>query len=54
MYFACGVANPHLYRAVFLDPPPEDDGLGAGSYERLVALVRRCVIGGRFPAAQES
>jgi AcrR family transcriptional regulator len=54
VYFASGVANPHLYRAMFLDPPQEDDDLGAGTYERLVALVRRCVTAGRFPAAQES
>jgi AcrR family transcriptional regulator len=54
VFFASGVANPHLYRAMFLDRPPEEDDLGAGTYERLVALVRRCVIAGRFPAAQES
>jgi AcrR family transcriptional regulator len=54
VFFASGVANPHLYRAMFLDRPSEDDNLGAGTYERLVALVRRCVTAGRFPAAQES
>jgi AcrR family transcriptional regulator len=54
VFFASGVANPHLYRAMFLDRPPEDDNLGAGTFERLVALVRRCVSVGRFPAAQES
>lgn len=54
VFFASGVANPHLYRAMFLDRPPEDDNLGAGTFERLVALVRRCVTVGRFPAAQES
>ena len=53
MYFASGVANPHLYRAMFLDPPPEDDDLGAGTFDRLVTLIRRCVAGGRFPDAQE-
>jgi AcrR family transcriptional regulator len=53
-YFAAGVANPHLYRAMFLDRPPQEDDLGAGTYQRLVALVRRCVLAGRFPAAQES
>jgi AcrR family transcriptional regulator len=52
VFFAGGVANPHLYRAMFLDRPPEEDNLGAGTYERLVALVRRCVTAGRFPAAQ--
>lgn len=54
VFFASGVANPHLYRAMFLDRPPEDDNLGAGTFERLVALVRRCMTAGRFPAAQES
>ncbi len=54
VFFAAGVANPHLYRAMFLDRPPEDDNLGAATYERLVALIRRCVTAGRFPAAQES
>ncbi|GAA3934799.1 TetR family transcriptional regulator [Amorphoplanes auranticolor] len=54
LFFAAGVASPHLYRAMFLDRPPTEDDLGAGTYERLVALVRRCVSAGRFPAAQES
>jgi AcrR family transcriptional regulator len=54
VFFAAGVANVHLYRAMFLDPPSEDDDLGAGTYQRLVALVRRCVTAGRFPAARES
>jgi AcrR family transcriptional regulator len=54
VFFASGVANPHLYRAMFLDRPAEDDNLGAGTFERLVALVRRCMIVGRFPAGQES
>ncbi|MFD0853714.1 TetR-like C-terminal domain-containing protein, partial [Actinomadura adrarensis] len=53
-FFASGVANHHLYRAMFIDPPPEDDDLGAETFERLVALIRRCVSAGRFPAAQES
>jgi hypothetical protein len=48
------VANVHLYRAMFLDPPSEDDDLGAGTYQRLVALVRRCVTAGRFPAGRDS
>ena len=52
VFFDSGVVNPHLYRAMFLDRPPEDDDLGAGTYERLVALVHRCVTAGRFAAAQ--
>jgi AcrR family transcriptional regulator len=51
-FFASGVANPHLYRVMFLDRSPEDDNLGAGSYERLVSLIGRCVAAGRFPAAE--
>lgn len=54
VFFASGVANPHLYRAMFLDRAPEEDNLGAGTFQRLVVLVRRCMIAGRFPAAQES
>ena len=54
VFFAEGVASPHLYRAMFLDPPPRDDDLGAGIFDRIVALVRRCVAAGRFPAAQKS
>jgi AcrR family transcriptional regulator len=54
VFFASGVANPHLYRAMFLDRSPPDDNLGAATFERLVALIRRCVAAGRFPTAQES
>jgi AcrR family transcriptional regulator len=54
VFFASGVVNPHLYRAMFLDRTPEDDSLGAATFERLVALIRRCVAAGRFPTAQES
>jgi AcrR family transcriptional regulator len=52
VYFAAGVANPHLYRAMFLDRQPEDDDLGAETYARLVTLLDRCVAAGRFPAAE--
>ncbi len=54
VFFASGVASPHLYRAMFLDRPPEDDDLGAGTYQRIVDLIGRCVDAGRFPAAQDS
>lgn len=52
VFFASGVGNPHLYRAMFLDRQPETDDLGAGIYERLVSLVDRCVAAGRFSAAE--
>lgn len=54
VFFAGGLANPHLYRAMFLDPPAEEDDLGAGTFDRLVALIRRCIAAGRFPDAPES
>jgi AcrR family transcriptional regulator len=54
VFFAIGVADPHLYRAMFLDPPPTDDDLGAGTYERLVTLLGRCVAAGRLRGAQGS
>jgi hypothetical protein len=38
---------------MFLDRPPEDN-FGADTYDRLVALVRRCVSAGRFADARES
>ncbi|MFI6097731.1 TetR/AcrR family transcriptional regulator [Lentzea sp. NPDC051213] len=53
-FFEIGVAKPHLYRAMFLDRAPEDDNLGVSTFERLTALIRRCVADGRFPAARES
>ncbi|MFC0534004.1 TetR/AcrR family transcriptional regulator [Phytohabitans kaempferiae] len=54
VFFASGLANPHMYKAMFIDRPPEDDNLGAETFERLVALIQRCVAAGRFSAAQES
>ncbi|WP_229075578.1 TetR/AcrR family transcriptional regulator [Actinoplanes sp. DH11] len=54
VFFASGVDNPHLYRAMFLDPPPEEDALGAGTYERLLDLVRRCLAAGRFTDGQDN
>jgi hypothetical protein len=49
-FYASGLAEPHLYRAMFLDRPVEEDDAGVGVYERLVALVERCLAAGRFPA----
>lgn len=55
VFFTHGVAEPHLYRAMFLDPPPEDpEDPGAAVFERLVAQARRCVAAGRFEAAEET
>jgi AcrR family transcriptional regulator len=49
-FYAAGLAEPYLYRAMFLDPPVEDDDIGGGVYRRLLALVERCLAAGRFPA----
>ncbi|MEU6207990.1 WHG domain-containing protein [Micromonospora musae] len=54
VFFNSGLANPHMYKAMFIDRPPEDDNLGAETFERLVTLIQRCVAAGRFSAAQES
>jgi AcrR family transcriptional regulator len=54
VFFDSGVASPNLYRAMFLDRPPEDDDLGAGTYDRLVELIHQSVGAGRFPAARDS
>lgn len=48
-YADLGVENLTWYRALFADLPPEQDAqAGAGVHERLVALVDRCVVSGRF------
>ncbi|KRF20619.1 hypothetical protein ASG90_18805 [Nocardioides sp. Soil797] len=48
-YVTVGVDNPAVYRALFVDSPPErDDDAGAGVHDRLTDLVRRCAEAGRF------
>lgn len=48
-YFAAGLSHPELYRAMFVDQPPEDDHLaGESVFERVRAAVARCVDAGRF------
>lgn len=51
-YFANGLARPELYRAMFVDRPPEGGGLdpGAAIFSRLADGVGRCVDAGRFSA----
>ncbi|GAA1621542.1 hypothetical protein GCM10009733_017630 [Nonomuraea maheshkhaliensis] len=46
-YLADKLANPHLYRAMFLE---RHDGPDAGNdtFQRLVDALRRCVEAGRF------
>ena len=52
VYFSFGIAEPHVYRAMFLDRPVPDDSSGKEVFERLVAQVARCVEAGRFRAAE--
>lgn len=42
-YFAFGLAHPHLYRAMFIDRPVEDDDAGTAAFEGIVNAVRRCM-----------
>jgi AcrR family transcriptional regulator len=50
VYLAYGLAEPHLYRAMFLDRPAEPDDTGVETFQRLGDLIRRCQDAGRFPA----
>ena len=52
-YFTNALANPNLYRAMFMEPGiDEDDGaIGIDTFETLVDAVRRCIDAGRFHAA---
>jgi hypothetical protein len=47
------VAEPQLYRAVFMEPPVDADDLAVGwaAVERPIATICRCVESGRFHAA---
>jgi AcrR family transcriptional regulator len=47
------VANPQLYRAVFLDPPvdEEEEAVGRAAIQRPIDTVRRCIEAGRFDPA---
>lgn len=49
-FFEFGVDLPHLYRAMFIDRPPEDDDAGATTFERLKTIVRQGKESGRFAA----
>jgi AcrR family transcriptional regulator len=51
------VANPQLYRAVFLEPPLDsaDEAIGAAAVQQPIDTVARCIEAGRFaPADPES
>lgn len=58
-YFANALANPHLYRAMFMDSFGGSSGgdasggavvddVGSAAFERLVVAIRRCIEAGRF------
>ena len=48
-YLANALANPDLYRFMFMETPTEPDvHVGIATFERLVAGVRRAVEAGRF------
>jgi AcrR family transcriptional regulator len=44
------LANPHLYRVMFMEAPidPADAETGWDTFERLVSTVQRCMDAGRF------
>lgn len=48
VYFAFGLADPHRYRAMFVDRPVEDDTEGEATFRRLTRQVERGVDDGRF------
>lgn len=51
-YFLNAIANPNLYRFVFLEHPhDEDDSVGQSTFERLIAAVARAVDSERFAKA---
>ncbi|MBB4685267.1 TetR/AcrR family transcriptional regulator [Amycolatopsis jiangsuensis] len=49
-FFEFGMRRPHLYRAMFLDRPLEEDTAGEPTFTRLADLVRRGTDSGRFGA----
>lgn len=49
-YRTSGLADPHLYRALFLEESFWDD-TATGLFQRLVDAVRRCIDAGRFHQA---
>ncbi len=51
-YFANALANPNLYRVMFMEHLPDDEEhVGRETFDVLVDGVRRCIEGGRFRPA---
>lgn len=49
-FFDFGLRLPHLYRAMFVDRPPDEDAAGEPTFGRLREAFARGVSSGRFPA----
>ncbi|NEB74313.1 TetR/AcrR family transcriptional regulator [Streptomyces sp. SID14478] len=52
VYFSFGLSQPHLYRAMFIDRPVQDDDAGTAAFDRIVKAVRRCIDGQRLPSIE--
>ncbi|WP_406634596.1 TetR/AcrR family transcriptional regulator [Amycolatopsis sp. WGS_07] len=48
-FFRFGMAEPHLYRAMFVDRPLDDDRAGEACFLRLHEIFAAAVKSGRFP-----
>ena len=53
-YFRNAIANPHLYRFMFLERPSDDPDIGHETFERLIDGVRAAVEAGRFAGDPEA
>ncbi|MFI5658833.1 TetR/AcrR family transcriptional regulator [Streptomyces sp. NPDC051684] len=53
-YFIFGLSQPHLYRAMFIDRPVQDDDAGAAAFDRIVDTVRRCIDEQRLSCVEPS
>ncbi|MEV5966570.1 TetR/AcrR family transcriptional regulator [Kribbella sp. NPDC051952] len=53
-YVRFGLANPHLYRAMVVDRPVEQDDAGVGAFEEIVTGLRRCIDDGRIPEVEHT
>jgi AcrR family transcriptional regulator len=52
-YYEHAVSDPHLYRAMFMEQPLDDeDAQPQEPYFTLIAAMRRCIEAGRFDAAE--
>jgi AcrR family transcriptional regulator len=48
-YFTNALANPHLYRFMFMDPmAEEEEEVARDTFDRLLAAVKRAIDAGRF------